>query len=118
MYQLMYFFGTESSRIVNNFFYQNLNKKINSTFNLGYLKSSFLKNEDVGKCRESTTDRAQEPQRIQYRLVVRVLTALRPKEMRGRTIYQNPGENGVEDAAFRATVIFNQRKPHKEEPVE
>lgn len=43
---------------------------------------------------------------------------MRPKEMRGRSIYQNPGENDAEEAPIRGEVMFNQRKPHKEESVE
>lgn len=42
---------------------------------------------------------------------------MRPKEMRGRSIYQNPGESDAEEAP-RREVMFNQRKPHKEESVE
>lgn len=46
------------------------------------------------------------------------LIALRFKQVRGRSIYQNPGESDVEEAAFTEAVIFNQRKAHREELVE
>lgn len=38
--------------------------------------------------------------------------------MRGRSFEQNPGESDIEEAAFRGAVIFNQRKLHKEKPIE